>query len=341
MTSKHPYLHCRLCGIRFRSDQVKEHERKCTYEENNSSNKRSVEKTKELFEPVSSKDSGVNELRDKYEYYNQDKKSPIYTEEKEINPHSNQESKDSPLNLASNAHNRENEDKRKVEINNKPHDQSKVETTSSYSKNSNRNSSGSTRSKAKTACESVSNKNEFEEERSRNTSENKSDNNIKTTKRSSHVKINDKSENSKTSSSNQEDKNHEKQEDGRRKRKSEGIRRGSSTTDEKREMASKPYPDDSEDQSGTKTPCPSEERLRISSKTDSEVEEVSDTLERLPEITESAETAYQKHLKALVPCTHCERTFRPDRLPIHERSCIERPKSRQYIVPEKDSETEN
>nr|CAD7404905.1 unnamed protein product [Timema poppensis] len=30
---------------------------------------------------------------------------------------------------------------------------------------------------------------------------------------------------------------------------------------------------------------------------------------------------WQSHLEQLVPCAACGRTFMPDRLPIHERSC--------------------
>ncbi|GFU23367.1 uncharacterized protein TNCV_2369091 [Trichonephila clavipes] len=57
-------------------------------------------------------------------------------------------------------------------------------------------------------------------------------------------------------------------------------------------------------------------------------------LDDLPEFSDQAAMAYERHQKSLVPCSHCERQFRPDRLPIHQRACINRPKTREYIVPE-------
>ncbi|GIX88274.1 uncharacterized protein CEXT_144051 [Caerostris extrusa] len=66
----------------------------------------------------------------------------------------------------------------------------------------------------------------------------------------------------------------------------------------------------------------------------------SDKSENLPELDEQAQKAYEKHQKELVPCAHCERTFKPDRLSTHQRACINRPKGREYMVPE-DSKKED
>ncbi|GFR32415.1 hypothetical protein TNCT_72771 [Trichonephila clavata] len=106
MTTKAPFLFCRLCGVRFRSDQVAEHEKNCSYDS-------SKQSSKEIFIPVSSKDSGINELRDKVEYYKEEQPSAP-EEKKEKDPTSNEESKDSPLNLASKTDNWGNEEEKKT-----------------------------------------------------------------------------------------------------------------------------------------------------------------------------------------------------------------------------------
>ncbi|GFS55702.1 zinc finger protein 474 [Trichonephila inaurata madagascariensis] len=49
----------------------------------------------------------------------------------------------------------------------------------------------------------------------------------------------------------------------------------------------------------------------------------------LPELDAEAEAAYRCHLKNLVPCQYCQRTFNPDRVMVHENACIERPKKRK------------
>ncbi|XP_015913572.1 uncharacterized protein [Parasteatoda tepidariorum] len=55
---------------------------------------------------------------------------------------------------------------------------------------------------------------------------------------------------------------------------------------------------------------------------------------QLPELNSENEAAYQSHMMNLVPCSYCSRRFNPDRIMIHENACIERPKKREYITPD-------
>ncbi|XP_035213776.1 zinc finger protein 474-like [Stegodyphus dumicola] len=55
---------------------------------------------------------------------------------------------------------------------------------------------------------------------------------------------------------------------------------------------------------------------------------------KIPDLDPEQLAAYQSHLRSLVPCEHCGRTFNPDRVMVHERVCIERPRRRKYIRPD-------
>ncbi|GBM51471.1 Zinc finger protein 474 [Araneus ventricosus] len=57
-----------------------------------------------------------------------------------------------------------------------------------------------------------------------------------------------------------------------------------------------------------------------------------DPQQNLPELDAEAEAAYRSHLKNLVPCTYCGRTFNPDRVMVHENACIERPRKKKRRV---------
>ncbi|KAG8194015.1 hypothetical protein JTE90_003616 [Oedothorax gibbosus] len=49
----------------------------------------------------------------------------------------------------------------------------------------------------------------------------------------------------------------------------------------------------------------------------------------LPDLNPEAEAAYQCHLRNLVPCDFCGRTFNPDRVMVHEKACVERPEKKK------------
>ncbi|GBM85368.1 hypothetical protein AVEN_91071-1 [Araneus ventricosus] len=278
MTSEAPYLHCRLCGVRYRSDKVVEHERHCSYQ--NSNSRSSSRNVKEDLVPVSSKDSGINELRDKEEYYMQATRSSQSSVNKPKDLKSNEESIDSPLNLMNRGVERESRE---------CHD----EPTESHSRSE------------PTAWEIPS----TDGPSTSGQSKGRSPPNLSST-------------------------SGEKSEQHQRSHSNENTPVKANSENKCKEKASPQKSDEEQKEAMLRTPYPSEEDIKIPPINAEEVGEAADILENLPELNKHAEMAYERHQKSLVPCTHCERTFRPDRLPIHERSCIERPKAREYIVPE-------
>lgn len=65
---------------------------------------------------------------------------------------------------------------------------------------------------------------------------------------------------------------------------------------------------------------PAQKRKKEPQKPDNTTNEAS-SQKSAPSATESADLSWKQHLDKLVPCKQCKRTFNPERVPIHERSC--------------------
>ncbi|KAF8765140.1 hypothetical protein HNY73_023131 [Argiope bruennichi] len=332
MTSESPYLHCRLCGIRYRSDKVVEHERQCCYQNPNS--RSSSKSTIEESTPISSQESKVNGLRNKEEYYMRETKS---SEKPSKDLTSNEESDDFPLNLTNRGGSKERE------FQNKPTESQKTsETRITHREKTTTPESSDSPTEDRNETEIKSTYDKTTENRTDNRDSRSQENNqTKTANYSNTEKIDETSRNS-SQSKERSPNSFGKSVYHQKSHSNEKHRAKINEDDSKKEKMSPQKSDEEQKKAMARTPYPSEEDIKIPPINAEEIGQTTDILENLPELSEHAEMAYGKHRKSLLPCVHCERTFTPSRLPIHEKACIERPKAREYIVPEdKDKKNEN
>ncbi|GIX71789.1 uncharacterized protein CDAR_411661 [Caerostris darwini] len=309
MTSEAPFFQCRLCGLRYRSDKFIEHENQCPYEARNSKNSlKNIPKVVKSSAP--SINTGINELRDTEKYFEKGRRMSESTEKKKKDPKSNEESDDSPFSQSNRTETETTYDeftgeKTETKTTYGPGGKETIETSTKYKGPAGKGKDTKTLGEIK----EIKDKTEESEMKQKEDST-----------PSSGTKTGNLSE--KKTSKEQQERSHSNEEQMKQKSSKDKDEEGASDEKEKDKMA--------------KTPYPSEEDLKTS-KPKSE-----DTIgaSNLPELDVQAQKAYEKHQKELVPCAHCERKFKPDRLSTHEGACINRPKGREYMVPE-DSKKED